>query len=114
MTRVITLSPKEQKTIIALFGAARRAFARQFDDPAEIACAAFVWASWHATAAYKFKTPIARCAVALGIDAEGAAERLSMYNKIVAREPGKVAAAKRDFIDIYRQTTGEDMSEFNL
>ena len=114
MSRTITLSSKEQRTIIALFGAARRAFARHLECADEAACAAFVWASWHATAAYKFKTPIARCAIALGLDADGAVERLSLYNKIVAREPEKIASAKRDFVELYRQTTGEDMSEFNL
>lgn len=114
MTRVIAVSPSEEKTIVTLYGAARRAFARQLDDAGEIACAAFVWASWHALAAYKFRTPIARCAVALGLDAAGAAERMSRYNTIVAREPSKMASAKKDFIDFYRQATGEDMSEFNI
>lgn len=114
MTRVISLSPLEQKTIIALHGAARRAFARQLECAEEAACVAFVWTSWHATAAYKFKTPIARCAVALGLDAEAAADRLTAYNKITAREPEKCAAAKRDFVDFYRQATGGDLSEFNL
>jgi len=114
MTRIITVSPKEEKTIVTLYGAARRAFGRQLDDADEVACAAFVWTSWHATAAYKFKSPIARSAVALGLDAAGAAERISLYNTIVAREPEKVATAKRDFIDFYRQATGEDLSDFNI
>lgn len=114
MSRIITVSPSEEKAIVTLHGAARRAFARQLECADETACAAFVWTSWHATAAYKFKTPIARCAVALGLDADNAAGRISAYNKIVAREPEKVASAKRDFIDFYRQATGEDLSEFNI
>ncbi len=114
MSAAITVSPKDERTILTLFAAARRAFSRQLDDSGDVVAAAFFWTGWHATAAYKIKAPIARCAVTLGFDAATAADHHSAYARIESLDREKFARAKADFVDIYRQMTGEDLSEFNI
>ena len=107
----LIVSPKDEKTILTLFAASRRAFSRQLDDD-DVLAAAFSWTGWHATAAYKIKAPLARCAVVLGIDAAAAAAFISAYNTTEACEPEKCDRAKADFVDLYRQLSGDDLSEF--
>lgn len=109
----VLVSSKDEKTILTLFAASLRAFSRQLDDD-EVLAAAFSWTGWHATAAYKSKAPLARCAVVLGFDAAAAAGFISAYKTTEAREPEKCARAKADFVDLYLQISGEDLSEFKI
>lgn len=112
MSRVVAVSPADKRKILMLFAATRRAFARHLDDDDEVVSAAFSWTGWHATATYKIKAPLARCAIALGLDAETAAQHISAYRRIEAREPDKCKRAQADYVDFYRQSTGEDLSGF--
>lgn len=114
MSGAVIVSPKDEKTILTLFAASRRAFSRHLDDNDDVLAAAFFWTGWHATAAYKIKAPLARCATVLRLDAAAAAGCLSAYKMTEARDPARCARAKAEFVDLYRQMTGEDLSEFNI
>jgi len=98
------LDPKHRVQILTLYGAARRVYARHFNER-DADTGTLFWTGWHGANTLKLPAPLVRLGVALERDPREIVNVIARYHPLTAREPEKCERAYLEFLGLYDQMT---------